>query len=72
MLELKVTGMTCGGCVNSVKRAIGRIYPSGVVEVDLTTGRVTVRADTIAQAPMPTRDAVVKSIVGAGFSVEDT
>jgi len=72
MLELKVTGMTCGGCVNSVKRAIGRIYPGGVVEVDLTTGRVTVGTDTIEPAPMPTRDAVVKSIVTAGFSVEDT
>jgi len=38
MVELTVTGMTCGGCVNSVKRALAREFPDANVQVDLETG----------------------------------
>jgi len=40
MVELTVTGMTCGGCVNSVKRALAREFPDANVQVDLETGLV--------------------------------
>ncbi len=42
MVEMKVTGMTCNGCANSVKRAIGRLDPNASVDVDLATGLVRI------------------------------
>ncbi len=62
MVELKVTGMTCGGCVNSVKRALSREFPGAEVHVDLATGLVQVQGEV---------DAVraERSINNAGFEV---
>jgi copper chaperone CopZ len=62
MIELKVTGMTCGGCVNSVKRAINREFPEADVQVDLDTGLVRVQGQVDAE-----RAAL--SIKNAGFEV---
>jgi copper chaperone len=42
MVELKVTGMTCDGCANSVKRAIMREFPGASVQVDLAAGLVRI------------------------------
>jgi copper chaperone len=62
MLELKVTGMTCNGCANSVKRAINRVYPNAKVEVDLATGLVRIDGEVqTAQAE--------ESIEKAGYGV---
>jgi copper chaperone len=62
MIELTVTGMTCGGCVNSVKRALSREFPGTDVQVDLSTGLVQIQGDIdVARA--------VASIQGAGFDV---
>lgn len=43
--NLKVEGMTCGGCENRVKNALKEI--KGIVEVsaDYTTGIVTLKAN---------------------------
>ncbi len=41
-LLMKVEGMTCQGCVNSVTKAIQRLDPGAKVEVDLEHGRVHV------------------------------
>lgn len=49
MVELKVTGMTCNGCVNSVKRAINRVYPGASVEVELSTGLVRIDGEVELQ-----------------------
>ncbi len=58
MVELKVTGMTCGGCVNSVKRAIAREFPEAEVQVDLATGLVRVQGDIdVARAERSIRNA---------------
>ena len=58
MVELNVTGMTCNGCANSVKRAINRVYPEAHVEVDLATGRVRIDGDVqAAQAEESIRKA---------------
>ena len=35
MLSLKVSGMTCGGCINAVTRAIQAQDPQAVVQADL-------------------------------------
>jgi len=37
MLSLKVSGMTCGGCINAVTRAVQSQDPSAKVQVDLVT-----------------------------------
>ena len=37
MLTLKVSGMTCGGCINAVTRAIQAEDPLAKVQADLAT-----------------------------------
>jgi copper chaperone len=37
MLSLKVSGMTCGGCINAVTRAIQAHDPKAQVQADLAT-----------------------------------
>jgi copper chaperone len=38
----KVDGMTCGGCAQSVEKAITTVAPAVTVKVDLENKRVTV------------------------------
>lgn len=47
MLTLKVPGMTCGHCVQTVEKAVKSIDPAAKVEVDLA--RKTVRVETTEQ-----------------------
>ena len=62
MVELKVTGMTCGGCANSVRRAITQEFPAAAVQVDLGSGLVRIEGDVdVARA--------VASVQNAGFDV---
>jgi copper chaperone CopZ len=42
---IKVTGMTCGGCVNSLTRALKSINGVDAVQVDLSTGDTQVQYD---------------------------
>jgi copper chaperone len=37
MLSLKVSGMTCGGCINAVTRAVQDQDPQAQVQADLAT-----------------------------------
>jgi copper chaperone len=37
MLSLKVSGMTCGGCINAVTRAVQAQDPQAQVQADLAT-----------------------------------
>ena len=64
-VDIKVDGMTCGGCVNSIQNAL-RQY-DGVVEAsaDLDNGSVTIEfdAEQIGQA------ALEAAIADAGFDV---
>ena len=62
MQTLKVSGMTCGGCVASVKRALAELAAGTPVEVDLAKGEVTL-ADTIDKA------RAVAAIEDAGYDV---
>jgi copper ion binding protein len=61
--EFAVTGMHCGGCVNSVTRAVSRVPGVKTVQVSLDKNAATVEYDGAAVAPA----AIVAAIVAAGF-----
>jgi len=64
-VELRVEGMTCGGCVKSIQNALnGRDGVSGAT-ADLEAGTVSINfdPDVIQQG------ALKKAIVDAGFEV---
>jgi len=66
-IVLSVTGMTCGGCVNSVQKVLTALPGVQSVEVTLTPGQARVVVD-----PARTdRAALVRAIVDAGFGVAD-
>ena len=60
MIELRVTGMTCGHCVSAVTRAVKAVDPEANVQVDLGTGRVRVDGRSSAEA-------LGKAIAEAGY-----
>jgi copper chaperone len=64
-IVLAVTGMTCGGCVNSVTKVLKALPGVQSVEVTLTPGqaRVLVDDDKVDRA------ALAQAIVDAGFGV---
>ena len=58
MLSLKVSGMTCGGCINAVTRAIQAQDPKAIVQADLASQTVTLEtALSAAQASQLITDA---------------
>ncbi len=59
-----VTGMTCGGCVNTLKRALKQAFPSNEVEVVLDGG--VVRIDGSHD-----RDTLRQVVDDAGFDNVD-
>lgn len=60
-MELAVQGMTCEGCVNSLKRALSRIPGVRAVEVDLERARAVVTGNF--EAP-----AIIEAIRTAGYT----
>ncbi|HEJ6052602.1 TPA: heavy-metal-associated domain-containing protein [Pseudomonas aeruginosa] len=48
-IELKVAGMTCASCANSVSKALNRVPGVQDVRVDLTRGTASVVGDQAAQ-----------------------
>jgi copper chaperone len=64
-LVLTVTGMTCGGCENAVKRAVSRL--DGVTQVTAShqDNQVVVDYD----AARATRAAIADAISKAGYHV---
>ncbi len=59
-----VTGMTCGHCVAAVTSEVTKLHNVSDVQVDLTTGSVTVSSD----GPVDTQ-AFAAAIDEAGFEV---
>jgi len=55
MLNLKVSGMTCGHCVSAVSRAVKAVPGAGDVVVDLRGGAVQVGG---TPDPAAVRDAI--------------
>jgi copper chaperone len=66
-IVLSVTGMTCGGCVNSVQRVLAALPGVERVEVTLQPGQARVVFD----AARVDRAALVQAVVDAGFGVAD-
>ena len=64
MITLKVEGMTCNGCVQSVERALKRVDPSASVKIDLDSGRVDLDGAL-------DRAAAKQAIEATGFDVVD-
>ncbi len=62
----KISGMTCGHCVNSVSEELGQLPGVRDVQVDLATGVATVTSE------QPLDDAAVRAAVDeAGYEVVD-
>jgi copper chaperone len=64
-LTLKVTGMTCGGCENAVKRALGRL--EGVAEV--TASHIEEKVGVTFDVAVVTPDQIRTKIAAIGYTV---
>lgn len=62
MISLEVEGMTCQGCVRSVKTALEKADPSAKVAVDLESGHVEIDGAL-------TFEAAKQAIEASGFDV---
>jgi copper chaperone CopZ len=58
--RLSISGMTCGGCADTVKRVLSRVPGVTAVEVDLDKGAASVGGT--AGGP-----ALVAAVVAAGY-----
>ncbi|HEX8083295.1 MAG TPA: heavy-metal-associated domain-containing protein [Solirubrobacteraceae bacterium] len=58
-----VTGMTCSHCVMSVREEVSEVAGVAGVDVDLTSGRLTVRGDGFSD------EAVEAAVEDAGYEV---
>jgi copper chaperone len=65
MYELRVDGMTCAGCANSVKKAVKMVDSQAEVDVDMISKTVSVKSDAAL-------DAIKSAIDGAGYTVTGT
>ncbi|HNA29072.1 MAG TPA: cation transporter [Thiobacillaceae bacterium] len=64
-LILTVSGMSCMGCVNSVKNLVTALPGVASVQVDLASGRVEVAHD----ASRADAGAIRQAIEGGGYQV---
>jgi copper chaperone len=62
MLTLKVSGMTCGGCINAVTRAVQAQDPQAKVQADLVSQTINLET-TLSEAQAS------QLITDAGFPV---
>lgn len=53
-MKLVVEGMTCGHCVRTITNAIQKLDSSALVDIDLSTGHVDIRSDSVS-TPSATR-----------------
>jgi len=60
-LILSVTGMSCMGCVNSVKKLVSALPGIANIEIDLASGRVEVKHD-----PAQTDVAAIRAAIEDG------
>ena len=64
-LTLRVTGMTCGGCENAVRRAVTKL--PGVAEVNASHQQQLVKVDF--DEAQTTADAIKGRITALGYQV---
>ena len=63
---LKVTGMTCGGCISNVTKALKGVNGVSDVNVSLAAGEATVKYDERLTSP----DQLKSAVKDAGYSVD--
>ena len=61
--DYTVSGMTCAHCVMSVREEVSEISGVQTVDVDLSSGRLTVIGDGVSD------DAVKAAVAEAGYQV---
>ncbi len=61
---LTVSGMTCGGCANTVARILSRVPGVADAKVDFATGRATIRGEA---APAE----LISAVEAAGYEAKD-
>ena len=66
--QLKVTGMTCGGCTSSVTKALKAINGVADVNVSLSNSQATVQYDEMLTSPEQLKSAVIKAGYGLDTS----
>ena len=64
--QIQVSGMTCGGCTNSVTRALKAVRGVSEVNVSLSAGEATVQYDDRQTSP----DQLKAAVRGAGYGVD--
>jgi copper chaperone len=64
-LTLTVTGMTCGGCENAVKRVVSAVDGVSTVTASHRDNRVVIEYDP----GRATREAIAAAIERAGYQV---
>ncbi|MEW6323246.1 MAG: heavy-metal-associated domain-containing protein [Acidobacteriota bacterium] len=64
-VKLRVTGMTCGGCENAVKRALGTLPGVSEISASHVANEVTLRHDP----ELASLDAIRRKIESLGYSV---
>jgi copper chaperone len=62
---VKVTGMTCGGCISNVTHALKAVSGVSDVDVSLSAGEAKVKFDERLTSPEKLKSAVK----GAGYGV---
>ena len=62
---IKVEGMTCGGCVKSIEKALAQHDGISRTNADLDAGTLAVEFD----AKLIQRSAIERAITDAGFDV---
>lgn len=65
MYELRVDGMTCTGCVNSVTKAVRKLDQNATVDIDMISKIVKVNSAA-------SLDSIKSAIDDAGFTVTGT
>ena len=65
-VRIKVGGMTCGGCVASVRRVVQALPGVASVDVSLERGEATVHYEASVASSMQ----ITKAIETAGFDAE--
>lgn len=63
---LTIQGMTCGGCVNSVQRALAGLPGVRQTEVSLEAGQATIEYDAARVSPEQLKTAIEE----AGYDVK--
>ena len=65
MYELKVDGMTCGGCASAISKTLKALDPAAEVNVDLPSKKVQVKSERKLKE-------IAETIEDAGFSVKSS